>query len=61
MTIPRLELNATVLAARLAVQVWQEHDIVFESTPYWSDSTTVLSWINSLHLDQVPYTSSFGL
>jgi hypothetical protein len=47
MTIPRLELNAAVLAARLAVQVRQEHDNVFESTTYWSDSTTVLSWINS--------------
>jgi hypothetical protein len=47
MTILRLELNAAVLAARLAVQLRQEHDILFESTTYWSDSTTVLSWINS--------------
>jgi hypothetical protein len=47
MTIPRLELNAAVLAARLGVQVRKEHDIIFEKTIYWSDSTTVLSWVKS--------------
>ncbi|XP_032796170.2 uncharacterized protein LOC116932522 [Daphnia magna] len=47
LTIPRLELNAAVLAARLSVQVSIEHDLVFDQTFYWTDSTTVLSWINS--------------
>ncbi|XP_057368282.1 uncharacterized protein LOC130689298 [Daphnia carinata] len=47
MTIPRLELNAAVLAARLAVQAKEEHDIIFNKTIYWSDSSTVLSWIKS--------------
>ncbi|XP_057380307.1 uncharacterized protein LOC130702709 [Daphnia carinata] len=47
MTIPRLELNAVVLAARLAVQAKEEHDIIFRKTIYWSDSSTVLSWIKS--------------
>ena len=47
MTIPRLELNAAVLAARLGAQVQKEHDINFTCTFYWSDSTTVLSWVKS--------------
>ncbi|XP_045023467.1 uncharacterized protein LOC116929559 [Daphnia magna] len=47
MTIPHLELNAAVLAARLAAQVREEHDLTFGKTTYWSDSTTVLSWIKS--------------
>jgi hypothetical protein len=47
MKIPCLELNIAVFAARLSVQVQQEYDVIFKSTTYWSDSTTVLSWINS--------------
>ncbi|XP_032781182.2 uncharacterized protein LOC116919317 [Daphnia magna] len=47
LTIPRLELNAAVLTTRLSVQVSMEHDLVFDQTFYWTDSTTVLSWINS--------------
>ncbi|XP_032798702.1 uncharacterized protein LOC116935517 [Daphnia magna] len=47
MTIPHLELNAAVLAARLTAQVREEHDLTFGKTTYWSDSTTVLSWIKS--------------
>ncbi|XP_057374666.1 uncharacterized protein LOC130695542 [Daphnia carinata] len=47
LTIPRLELNAAVLAARLGTQVCVEHDLAFGQIFYWTDSTTVLSWINS--------------
>jgi hypothetical protein len=47
LTIPRLELNAAVLAARLGAQVRTEMDIAFDRTLYWTDSTTVLSWIKS--------------
>jgi hypothetical protein len=47
LTIPRLELNAAVLAARLGAQVRTELDIVFDQILYWTDSTTVLSWITS--------------
>lgn len=43
MTIPRLELNAVVLAVRLAIQVQEEQDIVFGSTINWSDSTMAMS------------------
>jgi hypothetical protein len=48
MTIPRLELNTAVLAARLGAQVQKEHDIILKKkTIYWSDSRTVLCWVKS--------------
>jgi hypothetical protein len=46
-SFPRLELDAAVLAVRLGTQVSIKHDLVFEKTFYWTDSTTVLSWIKS--------------
>jgi hypothetical protein len=43
MTIPRLKLNAAVLTARLGSQILKEHDILFEKSFYWTDSTADLS------------------
>ena len=45
-TIPRLELQATVLACRLAHIVQTEHDLKPNERFFWSDSRTVLSWIS---------------
>ena len=47
MTIPRLELQAAVMAVRLAALLRQEHDVTIDSVHYWSDSRTVLQWIRS--------------
>jgi hypothetical protein len=46
-SIPRLELQAAVLATRLAETVRCNHDIHFEETHFWSDSKAVLLWIRS--------------
>jgi hypothetical protein len=46
-SIPRLELQAAVLATRLAETIRCNHDISFEETHFWSDSKTVLLWIRS--------------
>ena len=46
-TIPRMELCAAVLATRLCLLVTSELDFQFARTFFWSDSTTVLSWIKS--------------
>ncbi|XP_037292561.1 uncharacterized protein LOC119188794 [Manduca sexta] len=46
-TIPRLELQAAVLAARLADSITKEHKMIVESRIFWTDSTTVLHWIRN--------------
>ena len=47
LTVPRLELQSAVMAVRLGDLIKKEHDVVIESTHYWSDSSTVLHWIRS--------------
>ncbi|XP_063834420.1 uncharacterized protein LOC135083645 [Ostrinia nubilalis] len=46
-TIPRLELQAAVIATRLAVSLKREHRLRFSRTFYWTDSSTVLHWIKN--------------
>ena len=43
--IPRLELQAAVMAVRLKEQIVKEHEKKINSCSFWSDSTTVLEWI----------------
>ncbi|XP_051160117.1 uncharacterized protein LOC127280858 [Leptopilina boulardi] len=44
-TIPRLELLAASITARLADSVIKSFTREVESVTYWSDSTTVLTWL----------------
>ena len=46
-SIPRLELLEAVMGIRLASTIKQELRIPIKRTVYWSDSTTVIRWINS--------------
>ena len=45
LTIPRLELQAAVLATRLGKTIREESRFVFEKVVYFVDSMIVLSWI----------------
>ena len=47
MTIPNLELQAATNGAKLSRFIKEQHDIRIDSTTLWTDSTTVLHWINS--------------
>ena len=48
LTVPKLELQAALLAARLSNEVHQALTRPLEKTYIWTDSTTVLQWLNSL-------------
>lgn len=53
LSIPRLELQAALLATRLLTEIRDTHpNIALRKVVLWSDSTTVLSW---LHSDQRKY------
>ena len=47
LTIPRLELMATLLGSRVLVFLRKEIPYSFATTYLWSDSTTVLHWLKS--------------
>ena len=47
MTVPRLELQAAVLASRLKVTVLDELKLNIGSEHLWSDSATVLKYIQN--------------
>ncbi|XP_055622107.1 uncharacterized protein LOC129765713 [Toxorhynchites rutilus septentrionalis] len=57
LTIPRLELQAAVMGARLAKTVCASHSIKISRKFFWTDSQTVLSWIRS---DQRQYKPFVG-
>ena len=48
MSIPRLELSAAVIAARLARFVNREIDLDIEKTVLWTESTVVLSYLKNI-------------
>ncbi|KAL0881109.1 hypothetical protein ABMA27_002231 [Loxostege sticticalis] len=47
MTVPKAELQAAVLAARLAETIGKDHRLVPEQRYFWCDSTTVIHWIRN--------------
>lgn len=46
-SIPRLELQAATLGARLASTIRSSHTMRIDSQHFWSDSRTVLSWLRT--------------
>ncbi|XP_062533722.1 uncharacterized protein LOC134202737 [Armigeres subalbatus] len=48
-SIPRLELLAAVLGARLSQFVEENHTLKVTRKVFWSDSATVLSWLRANH------------
>ena len=47
MTVPKLELQAALLSARLKNEIIQALTVTVNQVFMWTDSTTVLQWINS--------------
>ena len=53
LTIPKLELQAALLAARLRNEVQRALTLQIDRTFKWTDSTTVLQWLHSLEKQPV--------
>ena len=53
LTIPKLELQAALLSAKLRNKVQRALTLQIEKTFLWTDSTTVLQWLNSLEKQPV--------
>lgn len=47
LSMPRQELQGTLLGSRLAAFIIKEHSIQFEEPIFWTDSQTVLAWIRT--------------
>ena len=58
LTIPKLELQGAVVALRLATTLQQEIRIKIYETILWTDSTCVLSWINSKRFRFKPFVEN---
>ncbi|KAK3736377.1 hypothetical protein QZH41_006148 [Actinostola sp. cb2023] len=58
LTIPRLELQAAVLATRLAKAICEESRLQFNSVKFFTDSMIVLAWIHSTSANFKPFVSS---
>ena len=58
LTIPRLELQAAVLATRLYQSIAEESRLQFEKVTFFSDSNIVLSWIRSQAREFKPFVSA---
>ena len=58
LTIPRLELQAAVLASRLAKSIQQKSRIQFKDVKFFTDSTITLGWIQSPSRSFKPFVSS---
>eukprot|EP00795_Rhopilema_esculentum_P016607 gene16607-biopygen5783 len=58
LTIPRLELQAAVLASRLAKTIQEESRIEFKDVDFFTDSSITLAWIQSPSRSYKPFVSS---
>ena len=51
-TIPKFELQAALRASRIKVSIIEEHDFTINQVFMWSDSSTVLQWLNAIKKKQ---------
>ena len=58
LSIPRLELQAAVMAVWLKEQIVKKHNMKINSCSFWTDSTTVLQWIHSSHRKQKVFVAN---
>ena len=60
MTVPKLELQAVVLAARLIKKICQALTVIVDKVFMWTDSTIVLQWLNSTNKQPIVIANFLG-
>ena len=58
MTIPKLELQAAVYGVLLRKQILNEHDVKIDKIFHWTDSSTVLHWLQAAHKKQPVFVAN---
>ena len=58
MTIPKLELQAAVYGIRLRKQILKEHDVRIKKIYHWTNSSTVLQWLQAAHKKQQAFVAN---
>ena len=58
LSIPRRDLEAALYSTRLRAQILKEHDIIFDEIHHWTDSVTVLHWLQSPHKRQITFVAN---
>ena len=51
-TFPKLELQAAFHESRIKVSIIEEHDFTIDQFSMWSDSSTVIQWLNAFENKQ---------
>ena len=59
-TIPKLKLRAALHASRMKVSIIEEHDFTINQVFMWSDSSTVIQWLNAFEKQQIFVANRFG-
>ena len=57
-TIPKLELQAALHASRIKVSILEELDIIIDRVYMWSESTTVIQWLNAFDKKQQKFVAN---
>ena len=58
MTIPKLELQAAFYGVRLRKQILNKHDVKIDKIFLWTDSSTVLQWLQAAHKKQQVFVAN---
>ena len=58
MTISKLELQAAVYGVCLRKQILNEHDVRIDKIFHWTDSPTVLQWLQAAHKKQQVFVAN---
>ena len=59
-SIPKLEFQAALHASLIKVSIIEEHDFTIDQIFMWSDSSTVIQWLNAFEKQQIVVANRIG-